>query len=391
MIDLRRAWSLAVIPLVSILLALFVGSLLIIASSLATGESLDLLLPLVAYESLFEGATGLSLIDVSGGALSLAPSVDVDRAVRAVTNTLAASAPLIMTGLAVGVGFKAGLFNIGATGQVLVGGFTAALVGAAVADQPVPIAVTLAILGGAFGGAAYGFIPGALKAFTGAHEVVSTIMLNSLAAFAIVGLVNDVFKISGPTFARTADIGNAVLPILFGRNGNLGILVALAIIPLTYFLVFRTTLGFEIRTVGANPSAARYAGMSPRKLIIFTMSLCGLFAGIAGAIEILSLGYYPAVFGTTIGFAGITVALLGRSHPVGILLAALLLGGMRAGAPSMQITARIPIEIIDVLQGLILLFLAAEVVIRQVFRIRGERATPEELGTVAQTYGKGSI
>jgi simple sugar transport system permease protein len=131
--------------------------------------------------------------------------------------------------------------------------------------------------------------------------------------------------------------------------------------------------------------------MSPRKLIIFTMSLCGLFAGIAGAIEILSLGYYPAVFGTTIGFAGITVALLGRSHPVGILLAALLLGGMRAGAPSMQITARIPIEIIDVLQGLILLFLAAEVVIRQVFRIRGERATPEELGTVAQTYGKGSI
>ena len=107
------------------------------------------------------------------------------------------------------------------------------------------------------------------------------------------------------------------------------------------------------------------------------------------SIEILTLGYYPAVFGTGIGFAGITVALLGRAHPVGILLAALLLGGMRAGAPSMQITANIPIEIIDVIQGLILLFLAAEVVIRRTFRIRAERVTPGELGTVAKTYGEG--
>jgi ABC-type uncharacterized transport system permease subunit len=129
--------------------------------------------------------------------------------------------------------------------------------------------------------------------------------------------------------------------------------------------------------------------MSPRRLIILTMSLCGLFAGLAGAIEILDLGYYPAVFGTTIGFAGITVGLLGRAHPVGILLAALLLGGMRAGAPAMQITAKIPIEIIDVIQGLILVFLAAEVVIRQVFRIRAERATPGELKTVAASYGSG--
>ena len=392
MTELRRFWSLAVIPVISILLALLVGSLLIIASSLATGQSLDVLLPLVAYESLFEGATGLSFIDVGAAReLSLAFSIDPERAQRAVTNTLASATPLVFTGLAVGVGFKAGLFNIGGTGQVLVGGFAAALVGGAVADQPIPIAVTLAVLAGALGGAFYGFIPGALKAFTGAHEVVSTIMLNSLAAFVIVGLVNDVFKITGPTFARTADVGNAALPILFGRNGNLGILIALAVIPLTYFLIYRTTIGFEIRTVGANPSAARYAGMSPRKLVILTMSLSGLFAGLAGAIEILSLGYYPAVYGTSIGFAGITVALLGRAHPVGILLGGLLLGGMRAGAPSMQITAKIPIEIIDVLQGLILLFLAAEVVIRQVLRIRAERATPGELGTVSQSYGKGSI
>lgn len=383
----RRLWALSFVPLVSILLALLVGAIIIMISSVATTGSLDLALPLVAYESLFEGATGISFLNVDGG-LAPAFEVDVDRAIRNLTSSIAATSPLILTGLAVGVGFKAGLFNIGGTGQVLVGGFVAAMAGAAVADLPVPVAVTVAVLAGALGGAFYGFIPGALKAFTGAHEVVSTIMLNSLAAFVIVGLVNDVFRMVGPTFARTADVGNAAMPILFGRNGHLGIFVALALIPITYFLLYRTTLGFEIRTTGANPSAARYAGMSPRRLIVLTLSLCGMFAGLAGTLEILTLGYYPAVYGTTIGFAGITVALLGRSHPVGIMLAALLLGAMRAGAPNMQIQAGVPVEIIDVIQGVILLFLAAEVVIRRLLRIRADEAGPTaELATVSKTYG----
>jgi general nucleoside transport system permease protein len=384
---LRRIWYVTAIPLLSIFLALLLGSLLIIASSIVTEGSINLLLPLVAYEALLQGATGLSFIDVANGVITVNFSIDPEQAARALTNTMAAASPLALTGLAVGVGFKAGLFNIGGTGQVLVGGFFAGLVGAAVAQQPVPIAFTVAVLAGAFGGAFYGFIPGALKAFTGAHEVVSTIMLNSLAAFVIVGLVNDIFKITGPTFARTADVGNAAMPILWGRNGNLGIFITLALVALTWVLIYRTPLGFEIRAVGANPSAARYAGMSPRRLIVLTMSLCGMFAGLAGAFEILSLGYYPAIFGTTIGFGGITVALLGRAHPVGILLSAILLGGMRAGAPAMQITAKIPIEIIDVIQGLILLFLAAEPVIRHLLRSRTERVTPSELGTVSRSYG----
>jgi ABC-type uncharacterized transport system permease subunit len=386
----RKVYALSIIPIISILLALLVGAILIILSSPASQGQLDLRLPIKAYEALLEGATGISFLNVDDGSVAFDLSVDPERAAQALTNTLAAAGPLVLTGLAVGVGFKAGLFNIGGTGQVLVGGFFAALVGGMVVDQPVPVAVTAAVLAGALGGALYGFIPGALKAFTGAHEVVVTIMLNSLAAFAIVGLVNDVFKITGPTFARTADVGNAALPVLFGRDGNLGVFIAFAMVPIAYFLIYRTTLGFEIRTVGANPSAARYAGMSPRRLIILTLSLCGLFAGLAGAIEILSLGYYPAVFGTTIGFAGITVALLGRSHPVGIALAALLLGGMRAGAPVMQIEADIPIEIIDVIQGLILLFLAAEVVIRRLLRVRAEAITPDELQTVSTSYGQGS-
>jgi general nucleoside transport system permease protein len=389
--SLGRVWALSAVPVVSIVLALIVGSLLIVASSLATEKAINLLLPLVAYESLIQGATGLSFIDVAGTAVSFNLSINPEQAGRAITNTLSASSPIVLAGLAVGVGFKAGLFNIGGTGQVLVGGFAAAIAGSVVAQQPAPVAVTIAILAGALGGALYGFIPGALKAFTGAHEVVSTIMLNSLAAFVIVGLVNDIFKITGPSFARTADVGNAAMPILFGRNGNLGIVITVVLVAVTWVLIYRTPLGFEIRTVGANPSAARYAGMSPRKLIVLTMSLCGLFAGLAGTFEILSLGYYPAVFGTSIGFAGITVALLGRAHPVGIMLAALLLGGMRAGAPAMQITAKIPIEIIDVIQGLILLFLAAETLIRHLMRNRAEQVTPDEINTVSRTYGESTI
>jgi simple sugar transport system permease protein len=386
----RRFVSLSLVPLISILLALLVGAVIIVFSSLVTTGSIDLALPIVAYESLLEGATGLSFLDVDDGAISIALSVDPERAARAIGNTLAAAAPLVFTGLAVGLGFKGGLFNIGGTGQVLVGAFAAALTGAALATQPAPIAVTIALIAGALGGAFYGFIPGFLKAFTGAHEVVVTIMLNSLAALVIVGLVNDVLKIQGPTFARTADVGNAALPVWFGQDGIFSATLAIGFAILAFVLIYRTTLGFEIRTTGENPSAARYAGMSPRRLIILTMSLCGLFAGLAGSLEILALGYYPAVFGTTIGFAGITVALLGRAHPFGILLAALLLGGMRAGAPAMQINADIPNEIIDVIQGLILLFLAAELVVRRVFRIKAERVTPDELKSVASSYGAGT-
>jgi simple sugar transport system permease protein len=296
---------------------------------------------------------------------------------------------LVLTGLAVGVGFKAGLFNIGATGQLLIGGFTAAVVGAALADQPGLIAVSIAVLAGALAGALYGFIPGVLKAYTGAHEVVTTIMLNAIATSLISGLVNDVLRAPGFTFARTAEIGNAHLPVVLGRNLHAGVFIALLLVPLTYWLLWRSTLGFEIRTVGANPNAARYAGMNPRRLTVLTMSMCGMFAGLAGTLEILGrVGHYPAVFGTNLGFDGITVALLGRAHPLGILFAAVLLGAMRAGAPLMQIRAGTPIEIIDVIQALILVFLAADIIVRRVLRVRAPRAAVDELQTVTRSYGE---
>jgi simple sugar transport system permease protein len=207
---LRRFYALSIIPIVAILLALLCGAILIILTSPASHGSLDFLLPIKAYEALLEGATGISFLDTDGDTTTLA--ISLIPSAQALTNTLVRASPLILTGLAVGLGFKAGLFNIGGNGQVLVGAFFAALTGAALAQQPVPIALTVAVLAGAIGGALYGFIPGALKAFTGAHEVVVTIMLNSLAAFAIVGLVNDIFWIQGPSFKRTADVGNAAMP-----------------------------------------------------------------------------------------------------------------------------------------------------------------------------------
>lgn len=365
---LGRAWAMSVIPLGAIVMSLLVGSVVIIGSSLAADSGFNPLAPLDAYGSLAEGALGST---------------------NGLVNTVVAAAPLVFTGLAVGVGFKAGLFNIGATGQLLMGGFTAAVVGAVVGGAPGTVAVPVAILAGALAGAAWGFIPGFLKAVTGAHEVVITIMLNSVAAFIISGVVNDVLRAPGTSFSRTADVGNAALPILFGRNGHLGVLLAIAVVPIVYWLLWRTTLGFEIRTVGASPSAARYAGMRPGRLIILTMSMAGMFAGLAGVIQILGLtGHYPATFGTALGFDGITVALLGRAHPVGILFGALLLGGMRAGAPLMQIRADIPIEIIDVIQAVILLFLAADVIIRYLFRVRAARGGLDELQTVTRSYGE---
>ena len=371
---LSRIWALSAVPLASIVFALLAGTLLIIGSSFFAVGRFEPTLPIDAYRALLEGSLGIGARD----------------SLTAIRSTLVNSAPLLLAGLAVGLGFKAGLFNIGATGQLIMGGFAAAVVGAALADASPSVAIPSAIIAGGMAGAAYGFIPGFLKAFTGAHEVVTTIMLNFIAGLTVSALVQGPFRAPGFTFARTADIGNAALPAVLDMH--LGVYIALAFIPLVTWLIWRTTLGFEIRAVGANPSAARYAGMSPRRLIALTMSLCGMFAGMAGVILILGqVRSFPATFGTGIGFDAIAVALLGRAHPIGIFFGALLFGGMRAGAPLMQVRAEVPIQVIDILQALILLFLAADVLVRQLLRIRAERAGVDELSTVSRTYGEQAV
>jgi general nucleoside transport system permease protein len=366
-VNLRRTVSLLVIPLLAIVLALLVGAVVMILSSPLVGGELDVTLPVKAYLALASGAFG---------------------SVNGLIQTIVSASPLILAGLAVGIGFKAGLFNIGAQGQFLMGAVAAAAVGAGMAHQSPLLAIPAAVLAALVVGGIYGFIPGFLKAFTGAHEVVTTIMLNYIAIQFVAYLITGPMRATGATFARSPAVGAAELPILLGRNGHLGILFALVAVPIAWWLLYRTTIGFEVRTVGANPDAARYAGMSPRKVLILTMSACGLLAGLAGAGEILGISHYmPAGYSTNVGFDGITVALLGRANPIGILFGGLLLGAMRAGSNLMQIQAGVPVQMIDVLQGVILFFLAAELIVRYVFRVRAARAEVTELQTISRSYG----
>jgi simple sugar transport system permease protein len=297
--------------------------------------------------------------------------------------------PLILAGLAVGIGFKAGLFNIGAQGQFLMGALAAATMGVATADLPPLIAIPVALAAGMAAGLAYGFIPGFLKAYTGAHEVVTTIMLNYVAIQLVAYVISGPLRGANVTFARTEAITSAALPVIAGRDGHIGLLFAAVAVPIMAWMLFRSTLGFEIRTVGANPDAARYAGMHPRLLIILALSLGGLLAGLAGATEILGqVRHMPAAYATAVGFDAIAVALLGRAHPVGILFAGLLFGAMRAGAGLMQIQAGIPVQMVNVLQAVILFFLAADLIVRAIFRLRAAGVGVDEMQTITRSYGE---
>jgi simple sugar transport system permease protein len=214
-------------------------------------------------------------------------------------------------------------------------------------------------------------------------------MLNSTAALLLTWAVTDLVRAPGFSFPRTGDIGNAHLPVLLGRNLHLGIPLAILAIFVVRYLLERTTIGFEIRTVGQNPNAARYAGIRPVFIVPLTMSLSGLLAGLAGAVQMLGvIGFYAPGITASVGFDSIAVALLGRSNPIGILFAALLFGAFRAGAPLMQINTSVPIEVIDIIQALIIFFLAAELIVRRVFRVRVARPVPEEVQTVTRTWGE---
>jgi ABC-type uncharacterized transport system permease subunit len=222
--------------------------------------------------------------------------------------------------------------------------------------------------------------------------VVTTIMLNYVAIYVIAYLITGPLRQAGASFAVSPDVGAAALPAILnvgtGHPGHIGILIPLLVVPAMWWLLYKSTIGFEIRTVGANPDAALYAGMRPRRLIVLALTLGGLLAGLAGAVEILGVsGNMPASYSTNIGYDAITVALLGRANPFGIVLGGLLLGAMRAGAPLMETTADVPKQMVDVLQGIILFFLAADVLVKRVLRIRAAAGGVDELKTVTASYG----
>ncbi len=309
---------------------------------------------------------------------------------NAISETLFAATPLILAGLAVAVGFQAGLFNIGANGQMHVGGMVGLWVGFSV-SAPAIIHIPLAIGGAIVGGAAWGGLSGLLKARTGAHEVITTIMLNFIALFMVDYLLTGtLFQAQGRNdpISKRAD-PSAQFPTLFdGYRVHMGFLVALAAVWHVWWLMYRSTIGYEFRAVGANPEGGKYAGMNVAWIYVAVMAVSGGLAGVAGANQVLGLEPYRAFsgFAGDTGFDAIALALLGRSNPIGVLFAGLLFGGLRAGGLQMQGTAGIPVDLVLVLQALIIVFIAAPELVKAVYRIK----TVDESTKSAISTGWGS-
>lgn len=360
--------------ILSVVLALLVGALIVAIADETTIESLQYFAarPTDALGAGFSAAVGAyaALFDGAFGSMS------------AISETLVAATPLILTGLAVAVPFRAGLFNIGGEGQLIVGGATAGLVGFTLTGLPAVVHLPLALLAGLLGGALYGALPGYLKARTGAHEVITTIMLNNIAALVLIEvLVSSVFQAPGRSDPISRVIADAAaLPVFSaGLRVDLGLLVALAAGVLVWWLLTRSTLGFEIRAVGANAVAATTAGMSAARTTVLTMAIAGGLAGLGGAGLILGAAGQGSVtpgFAAGAGFDGITVALLGRGRPLGTVVAGVVFGALKAGGRTMQSQTSVPVDLVVVIQALVILFIAAPVLIRALFRLRetGEAA-----------------
>jgi ABC-type uncharacterized transport system permease subunit len=342
-----RALYALVVPVLAVLTALVLGAVIIGLTGGDIGK---------AYQGLWEGSLGRP---------------------RSISDTLVRTTPYIFGGLAVALAFKGGLFNIGVEGQITIGSLATAFVGYALPGVPFPFHLILAVLAGFLAGAAWGAIPGFLKAFSGAHEVIVTIMLNYVAIDIANYLLSGPMKDKNPAvaIAETPPIlQSARLPSLLGDpqyRAHWGVVVGVVAVIVVWWLLQKSTLGFEIRTVGANPNAARYAGVAVGRTTVVLLALSGGLAGLAGAMDVVGLNfYYAAAFTAGYGFDSIAVALLAHSNPFGVLPSALLFGGLAAGSARMQFLSQIPIDIIHLVQGMILIFVAAPSLIRWMFRLR---------------------
>jgi general nucleoside transport system permease protein len=295
------------------------------------------------------------------------------------SETCVQATPLILAGLAVALPYQAGMFNIGAEGQLIGGMIVATYLGYGV-SLPVVVHVVVCVIGGFVGGAAIGWIVGELKARTGAHEVIVTIMMNYIMIYFLAYLLSFPYLMQAPHTTNeisAAIAGNAHLPLLFGSHLriNAGFLVALACAAGVWWLLNRTTTGFEMRSIGKNPSAARVAGMNVERTWVLVMLLAGGLAGLAGASVIQGTDFTVNFqsYGTY-GIDAITVALLGLGRPLGVVLAGLLFGALHAGAPLMQAVTGTPVDMVEVLQAVIVLFVAAPPLVRAMYRLRAARA-----------------
>ncbi|WP_246939765.1 ABC transporter permease [Bacillus pinisoli] len=299
-------------------------------------------------------------------------------------NTLATAAPLVFTGLSVAFAFRTGLFNIGAAGQMLIGGFFATAIGLSF-DFSRPVLLTLMVLGGFVGGALWAFVPGFLKARFNVHEVVSTIMMNWIAYWTVYYVVPSYFKgeFLETESAKLPDKATLKVPFLSeifaGSYINMGIFFGVITVIVIAFIINRTTLGFELKAVGFNRHSAEYAGMSVNRSIILSMAISGGLAGLGGVIQYtgnansIQIGIMP-----TQGFDGIAVALLGNNTPVGVLFAALFFGILYSGTGFMNAMTDIPPEIANTIIAIIIYFAATSVLIERLLRKYFNKRTEKE-------------
>lgn len=379
----KSFWKSISIPALAILTGLLIGAVMIAATSAsvwaAFGESIWKGFGTAfkeigtAYQALFSGALGDPVRIVR--ALGSGDAKEIRSALNPFLESLVQSTPYIFTGLAVAVGFRSGLFNIGVEGQLFIGAAAATYVGYALTGLPGFIHMPLALLAGALGGAFWAFIPGFLKAKTGGHEVINTIMMNWIAFRLTEWLLSGPMSRPGsggmplsPLIQKSAEIPQFFqAPIRF----HLGFIIALLVAWLINWLLFKTTWGLNLRTVGTNPRAAKYAGLSTTKSIITAMLISGALAGTAGAVQILAVNRSMALgLSSGYGFDSIALALIGNNTPLGVILASLLFGTLRNGATRMMVVSAIPIDIVDVIQAIILMFVAAPAIIRAIYHLK---------------------
>ncbi len=318
-----------------------------------------------AYDAMFRGA------------IFNYESDDFNRMIRPITETLAFATPITLSGLGLAVAFRSGLFNIGGTGQIIFGAMFAGFVAINV-PMPAGVAFLVAFLAGILGGALFGAIVGLLKATTGANEVIVTIMMNYIAALLLGFLLKTpLLQAPGSVNPISSPVPEgARYPLLLGEQFRLhaGVFVMLAAVVAVWWLLNRSSIGFQFRALGHNPNAAKTAGISIGLTYVLVMAVSGALSGLAGTTQILgSEKNLTTGVAASFGFDAITVALLGRNNPYGVLAAGILFGGLRAGAVTMQAQEGVPIDIVLVVQSMIVLFIAAPPLVRSMFRIKTKK------------------
>lgn len=395
----RSFWKVLEIPALAILTGLIIGAILIGSTSFTVYDAFKVSIWRglgtafseigAAYLALLTGSLGDPINIVSS--LISGDAASIRSAFNPILESLVQSTPYIFAGLAVALAFRAGLFNIGVEGQLFMGAAAATYVGYSITGLPAYIHMPLAFLAGALGGALWGVVPGLLKATTGGHEVINCIMMNYIAYRITTWLLTGPMTRPGtggmplsPLVQKSAEIPQFFKsPIRF----HLGFFIALGFAALVWWLLFKTTWGLNLRTVGINPRAGKYAGLNIVKTTILGMALSGALAGMAGANEILAVNHSMAIgLSSGYGFDSIALALLGNTHPVGVILASLLFGILKNGATRMMVVSTIPVDIVTILQALILIFVAAPAIIRALYRMRQPK---EEMATTVTLSGWG--